>query len=121
MGNLGAPEIILIILFILIFFGAKKIPEIAQGLGKGIREFKKATRDIQDDIERGIKPEDSPARPVGTLEQTKCHSCGSTVARNTRFCPTCGASLEQVKCAKCSTFNPPSNKFCSSCGEKLAA
>lgn len=121
MGNLGAPEIILIILFILIFFGAKKIPEIAQGLGKGIREFKKATRDVQDDIERSIKPEEPSGRPAGTLEQAKCHSCGSPVARNTRFCPTCGASLEPVRCSKCNTSNPPGNKFCSTCGEKLAA
>jgi sec-independent protein translocase protein TatA len=51
MGNLGATELILIVLVILIFFGAKKIPEIAQGLGKGIREFKKATREIDDDVE----------------------------------------------------------------------
>ena len=45
MGNLGAGEIILIIFVILIFFGSKKIPEIAQGLGKGIREFRKAARE----------------------------------------------------------------------------
>ena len=50
-GNLGGPEIFLIVLFILIFFGAKKIPELARGLGRGIREFKDATRDIKDEIE----------------------------------------------------------------------
>lgn len=50
-GNLGATEIILILLVILIFFGARKIPELAQGLGKGMREFRKAAREIQDDIQ----------------------------------------------------------------------
>lgn len=50
MGNLGTMEIIIIVAVILIFFGAKKIPELAQGLGKGIREFKKATREIEEDI-----------------------------------------------------------------------
>ncbi|HWP83308.1 MAG TPA: twin-arginine translocase TatA/TatE family subunit [Bacteroidota bacterium] len=54
-GNLGAGEIILIVLFALIFFGAKKIPELAQGLGKGLREFRKAARDIQEDIEKDTK------------------------------------------------------------------
>jgi sec-independent protein translocase protein TatA len=49
MGNLGVTEILIILLFILIFFGAKRIPEMMQGLGKGIREFKKATRDTDDD------------------------------------------------------------------------
>lgn len=44
MGNLGVTEILLIAFVLLIFFGAKKIPELAQGLGKGIREFKRAAK-----------------------------------------------------------------------------
>jgi sec-independent protein translocase protein TatA len=56
MGNLGTPEIMFICLVILVLFGAKRIPEFMQGLGKGVREFKKAARDIQDEIE---KPEDT--------------------------------------------------------------
>lgn len=54
-GNIGSGEIILIILFILIFFGAKKLPELAQGLGKGIREFRKAAKDVQEDVEKEVK------------------------------------------------------------------
>lgn len=49
-GNIGGWEILIIIFLILIFFGAKKIPELAQGLGKGIKEFRKAAKDIQEDI-----------------------------------------------------------------------
>ncbi|MDQ7816802.1 MAG: twin-arginine translocase TatA/TatE family subunit [Melioribacteraceae bacterium] len=49
-GNIGSTEIILIVLAILILFGAKKIPELAQGVGKGMREFKKALKDVEDDI-----------------------------------------------------------------------
>ena len=48
MGNLGVTEILLIVCVILVFFGAKKIPELAQGLGKGIREFRKAARELDD-------------------------------------------------------------------------
>ena len=48
--NIGGGEILIILLVFLIFFGAKKIPDLAQGLGKGIREFKKAVKDVQDDI-----------------------------------------------------------------------
>ena len=62
MGNLGATEIILIVLVILVFFGAKKIPELAQGLGKGIREFKKATRDIEEDISSEVKKIDDATK-----------------------------------------------------------
>ena len=44
MGSLGAPEIILIIIAILILFGGKKIPELMKGLGKGMKEFKDAQK-----------------------------------------------------------------------------
>ena len=49
--SLGAPEIILIFALVLILFGGKKLPEFARGLGKGLREFKKATKEIKDEIE----------------------------------------------------------------------
>ena len=49
--NLGFPEILLIMFVIIVFFGPKKIPEIAQGLGKGIREFRKATKEIHDEVD----------------------------------------------------------------------
>jgi sec-independent protein translocase protein TatA len=49
-GSLGATEIILIIVAIVLLFGAKKIPELAQGVGKGMREFKKAVKEVEEDI-----------------------------------------------------------------------
>jgi sec-independent protein translocase protein TatA len=51
LGNLGMQEILLIGLFVLIFFGAKKIPEFMKGLGKGVREFKDSIKDVKKDIE----------------------------------------------------------------------
>ena len=50
MFGLGTPEIILIIVVVLVLFGAKKIPELMQAIGKGVKEFKKATSDIEKDI-----------------------------------------------------------------------
>ena len=49
-GSIGVQEILLILLIALLLFGAKRLPEIGRGLGKGIREFKKASRDISDKI-----------------------------------------------------------------------
>lgn len=54
-GMPGWTEMLIIALFIIIFFGAKKIPEIARGMGKGIREFKDATKEIKDEISEGSK------------------------------------------------------------------
>ena len=51
-GGLGPTEILVILLIVLLLFGAKRIPEVAQGLGKGLREFKKAAKDIQKDIDQ---------------------------------------------------------------------
>ena len=50
LGNLGFQEILLIGVFILVFFGARKIPEFMKGLGKGVREFKDAMNDVKRDI-----------------------------------------------------------------------
>jgi len=49
-GNLGAGEIILIVLVVLLLFGAKKIPELARGIGKGMSEFKKGIKDVESEI-----------------------------------------------------------------------
>ncbi len=62
-GMPGGWEWIVIVLFVVIFFGAKKIPEIARGLGKGIREFKDATKEIKNEIEEGAKqPEEKASK-----------------------------------------------------------
>ena len=53
--SIGGPEIILILFVILLLFGAKKIPELARGMGKGIREFKDATKEIKDEIDDTAK------------------------------------------------------------------
>jgi sec-independent protein translocase protein TatA len=56
--NLGGGEIFIIMVVILLFFGSKRIPDLARGLGKGMREFKDAMSGVQRDIEDSIKPED---------------------------------------------------------------
>ena len=58
MFNLGGYEVILIFLVILLLFGGKKIPELARGLGKGIREFNSAKASIEDEIKSGMREAD---------------------------------------------------------------
>lgn len=54
-GGLGGSEIVVILFAILLLFGAKRIPELARGLGRGIREFKDATNEIKSDLEKSVK------------------------------------------------------------------
>ena len=61
---LGGWEIILILAVVLILFGAKKLPELAQGLGKGIKEFKKATREVTDEIHNATDDTHTPHRQL---------------------------------------------------------
>ena len=57
--SLGMPEILLIALVVLLIFGGKKIPELMRGLGKGVNEFKKGMKDIEEQInEEGVKKEE---------------------------------------------------------------
>lgn len=56
--SIGTGELLLIMLFILFFFGSKKIPELAKGLGKGMREMKDAVQGIERDLKDGINMEE---------------------------------------------------------------
>jgi len=59
---LGGWEIVLILAVVLILFGAKKLPELAKGLGTGIKEFKKATREVTEEIQNAA--DDTPQRKL---------------------------------------------------------
>ena len=76
---LGGWEIILVLAVVLILFGAKKIPELAKGLGTGIKEFKKATREMTDEVQKaadetpaqpGKSPAPSQSQPASTVSQS---------------------------------------------------
>jgi sec-independent protein translocase protein TatA len=67
MFGLGAQELLLILLVILLLFGAKRIPEIARGLGKGMSEFKKAMHETQNELTKS----ESPAEPQKPSEDNK--------------------------------------------------
>lgn len=60
MGNLGFTEIMIILLVVLLLFGAKRLPEVGSSIGKGIREFKRSISDTQDAI---MNPDDRTNLP----------------------------------------------------------
>ena len=70
--NMGWPEIVIVIVIFILLFGAKKLPELARGVGKSIKEFKKATSNVEDEIRSAIEEDyDKPAAPAPAPKKEK--------------------------------------------------
>jgi len=74
LGNLGMSEILLLLVIVLLVFGAKRLPEIGSSLGKGIREFKRSMREVTDEIDappprRDLPRNDAPPPSGGSATQ----------------------------------------------------
>lgn len=68
LGDIGGPELLLVLFIILLLFGGEKLPQLARGLGKSVREFKKATSEAQNEIKRAM--EDDPEPPATKAPRT---------------------------------------------------
>jgi len=68
MGNIGAPEIILLLLVALLLFGAKRLPEIGRSLGTGMREFKDSVTGVKHEVNEATQ------LPPATLDTTQTHA-----------------------------------------------
>jgi TatA/E family protein of Tat protein translocase len=69
--GLGGPEMLLIMFIVLVLFGANRLPELAKGIGKSVREFKKAASGVEEEVRRAMEEEPAkPApKPAGTISQ----------------------------------------------------
>ena len=78
--GLSGGELVLVLVVILVLFGAKRIPEFAKGLGKGINEFKRASREVTDEIERATDdpPPPAPRAPSNPPSETTAQSSSTT-------------------------------------------
>jgi sec-independent protein translocase protein TatA len=77
-GMLGGWEIFLILAVVLILFGAKKLPELAKGLGQGIKEFKKASSEVTTEINRSMEEEYTPPPPPRKLPPANTEAAGTS-------------------------------------------
>ncbi len=94
LGPLGVPELLIIAFVVVLIFGVGRLPEVGGALGKGIREFRHATKDDE-------KKDDTVARSAdaggdaGSLPDTLfCGECGGRNSRSAKFCASCGKPLE---------------------------
>lgn len=62
--NLAGPDLIVILLIVLVLFGAKKLPELARGMGQAVKEFQKAKDEFSDEIHRSGRTEEPTVRPA---------------------------------------------------------
>jgi sec-independent protein translocase protein TatA len=77
--NLGGPDLIWILLLILLLFGAKKLPELARGMGQAIKEFQKAKDEFTDELHKAGQP-DATAKtnpPTSTVSRTDTPAGGA--------------------------------------------
>jgi sec-independent protein translocase protein TatA len=70
-SGIGAPEVLIIAIFILVFFGAKRIPELARGLGQGIKEFRQASDDIKKEIDESSRDINDAVKKDETTSKSK--------------------------------------------------
>ena len=110
LGPLGMPELIIIAFIVLLVFGVGRLPEIGGALGKGIREFRKSTKDEGDDSadsssmsSAAMDAAPSPATssmpssaPDASAETRFCNECGAKNARAAKFCAECGHTMGAV-------------------------
>jgi len=75
-------EIVLILAVVLVLFGAKKLPELAKGLGHGIKEFKKATREVTDELHNVMDMDSPPPPPRRLPEASTTPQTPGTVAQS---------------------------------------
>ena len=125
MFGLGVQELLLILVMVLIFFGAEKIPQLARSLGKGMSEFRKAQQDVKDELFKETAPTQTINEPEedgkkGEEPQTYsiCPSCGAQTSVGSKFCSNCGKEMSlPVVCGVCQRPLAEDDKFCPNCGE----
>src|SRR5438874_3747990 len=78
--NLAGPDLIIILLIVLVLFGAKKLPELARGMGQAVKEFQKAKDEFSDELNKAGKTDTTTARP-------ELQPPASTVARTDNASP----------------------------------
>ena len=113
MAGIGIPELIIILVIVIVIFGAGRLGEIGGALGKGIREFRSATQ------EPAAPPPAAAVAPPAPAPAQTAPVAGSTATPVAGAAPVATAAPEGNKCPSCGTVNPVGQAFCGQCGNRL--
>src|SRR5215813_12647135 len=93
MFGLGYQELLIILVIVLVLFGANRLPQLARSLGSSLKEFKKGIDDAQSK-EATIRPPDADHAATTSAERS-CSQCKSALAPDWTHCPRCGTAVTQ--------------------------
>jgi len=93
--GLGPLELVIILLVLVMIFGASRLADLGGSLGKGIKEFKKNVQDDDDDapVARSTAEPAADTGVGGTVSAVRCPSCGTLNVAGSKHCNNCGASI----------------------------
>ena len=111
MAGLGPGELIIILLIVIVIFGAGRLGDIGGALGKGIREFRSATQEPVAPPPAAASPAPPPAQTAPLASSTATPVAGAAQGP--------AAVPEGNKCPSCGTVNPVGQAFCGQCGNRL--
>lgn len=103
--GVGGPELLMIMVIVLMLFGGKKLPELAKGLGKSMREFKKATSGVEEEFKRAM--EEEPERPRIAPAKTTSTEITTPTEIAAKVTPATPADAETVTTEPASTPAKP--------------
>ncbi len=112
LGPLGLPELAIVLVIVVLIFGVGRLPEVGGAIGKGIREFRHATKD---DEGADTTSEASTDAATAATEATS----STTTAAPAAAAPAVPAS-DTIFCAECGARNLRAAKFCADCGKPIA-
>lgn len=95
--GLGPLELVIILLVLVMIFGASRLADLGGSLGKGIKEFKKNVQDDDDDdvphVAQSTASQPAAENTNGTINAVRCPSCGTLNAVGSKHCNNCGAAI----------------------------
>jgi sec-independent protein translocase protein TatA len=96
-GPFGVPELLIIAFIIILVFGVGRLPEVGGALGKGIREFRKSSKDDGEDAGAGSALSSSSISsgdaPAAGADSRFCNECGERNSASAKFCSSCGHTM----------------------------